>query len=113
MRLSNHYFGLLAEYIICFLYICKFHQILHHRYNNKLGEIDIIARKGKKLIFIEVKARKYGICEDIVSVTQKQRITRSAEFFLLKNRKYSNYDVRFDLAVVQPYRWPLIINNAW
>jgi putative endonuclease len=69
--------------------------------------------RGRQLIFIEVKARKHGLGENIVLCTQQQRITRAAQMFLAKNPQYNKYDVRFDLAVVKPYSLPMIIKNAW
>jgi len=50
---------------------------------------------------------------NIVSKNQQNRIRRSAELFLSYNSKYNNYDIRFDLVFIQPYKWPLIIKNAW
>ncbi len=105
--------GILAEYIVAILYILRFYSILHHRMKTYVGEVDIVAVRGKQLVFIEVKARKNGIYEGIVSENQQERITRAAEWFLTKNPKYEYYDVRFDLVVVTPLRPPLIIKNAW
>ena len=105
--------GILAEYIVSFFYMLRFYRILHHRMKTYVGEVDLVAVRGKTLVFIEVKARKNGLYEGIVSDKQQKRIRRSAEFFLSKNPKYNNYNIRFDLAVVQPYCLPLIIKNAW
>ena len=105
--------GILAEYLVLILYKLRFYTILHHRMKTCVGEIDLVAFRAKQLVFIEVKARKYGIHDGIVSDLQQQRITRAAEFFLSKNPKYANYNIRFDLVVITPYHWPLIIKNAW
>lgn len=111
--MGNYIVGIIAEYITIILYKCKFYKILHHRYNSKLGEIDIIAARGNLVVFIEVKARKHGIQEGIISFKQQQRIKRSAEYFLAKNSKFINYDVRFDLVVISLNYWPTIIKNAF
>ncbi|MFK7973490.1 MAG: YraN family protein [Rickettsiaceae bacterium] len=87
--------------------------MLHHRYKTTVGEIDLILKKGKNIIFVEVKARKYGMHENIISTTQQQRIIRTAELFFAKNPQYAEHNCRFDLALVQPYRLPRIIKNAW
>lgn len=105
--------GIFCEYLILMLYKFKFYKILHHRIKSRVGEIDIIASRGKQIVFIEVKARKIGIYESIVSNVQQKRIKRAAELFLSKNPVFYNYDIRFDLAVLQPYKWPLIIKNVW
>ncbi len=105
--------GLLAEYVTMLIYGLMFYKILHHRKRYHVGEVDIIALRGKTLIFIEVKARNSGINEKTLSFKQQNRIKKAAELFMASNSKYQNYDVRFDLVVVMPYKFPLIIKNAW
>ena len=105
--------GLLAEYLVGLYYMLKMHKILAHRYKTYVGEIDLILIRKKCIIFVEVKGRKGGIYEGIVSQTQLSRIKRAAELFLVKNAKYKDYDLRFDLAIVQPYKMPMVIKNAW
>jgi len=105
--------GIFAEYLVLLLYKVRLYSILHHRMKTYVGEIDLVASRGKQLVFIEVKARKYGIYEGIVSQVQQERIKRAAELFLSKNPEYENYDIRFDLVVVKPYCWPMVIENAW
>ena len=105
--------GIWAEYFVLIYYIIRFYLPLHHRYKSYVGEIDLIMKRGKLLVFIEVKARKDGIYEGIVSDNQQQRITRAAELFIAKNQQYNLYNIRFDLVVVKPYCLPQIIKNAW
>lgn len=105
--------GILAEYCVLIYYLIRFYQPLHHRYKSYVGEVDLIMKRGNKLVFIEVKARKNGLHEAIVSKNQQQRITRTAELFITKHQQYSRYNMRFDLVVVKPYRLPQIIKNAW
>lgn len=105
--------GIIAEYIVLLLYKVRFYSILQHRMKTYVGEIDLIVVRNKQLVFIEVKARRDGIYEGLVSYTQQNRIRRAAELFLSKYSEYSGYNIRFDLVVIQPYRWPTIIENAW
>lgn len=105
--------GILAEYIILFLYKICFYRILHRRYKTYVGEVDLIVVKGKTLVFIEVKARKYDLYDGIVSSQQINRIRSAAELFLSRNPEYSKYNIRFDFALVKPFRFPIIIKNAW
>lgn len=106
-------FGLFAEYVAIFLYVIRFYKILRHRMRNYGGEIDLIAVRGNKLVFIEVKARSSDLDDVLVSVSQQQRIKKAAEIFLVHNRKYQNYEIRFDLVVVKTYKFPTIITNVW
>ena len=111
--MKNYKFGLIAEYFIIFYYIICFYKILHHRYKTKVGEIDVIMLRRRELVFIEVKARQKGMHENIISIGQQKRLIRAAEFFITKHKNYSNYNLRFDLALVRPYRLPIIIKKAW
>ena len=94
--MNNYRLGFIAEYIISIIYFLKFYKILHFRYKTYCGEIDLIAKRGDLLVFIEVKARKHGLCEDIVSINQQQRIKHTAELFLSKNNQYIKHNIRFD-----------------
>ncbi|MBA2629037.1 MAG: YraN family protein [Rickettsiaceae bacterium] len=105
--------GILAEYCVLIYYLIRLYQPLHHRYKSYGGEIDLIMKRGNQLVFIEVKARKLGLHDGIVSANQQQRITRTAELFITKHPQYNRYNMRFDLVVVKPYRLPRIIKNAW
>jgi len=106
-------FGLLAEYAAILIYSAKLYSILHHRMRNFGGEIDLIARRGKNIVFIEVKARSSNLDDRFVSQHQQKRIKTAAEIFLKINPKYQEFKVRFDLIVIKPYKLPYIIENAW
>ncbi len=95
------------------IYCLSFYKILYHRYKNKMGEIDIIARKNNTIIFIEVKFRRNDIDDILCSNYQKQRITAAAKVFLQSKPQYQSYDVRFDCCILKPFRLPYIIKNAW
>lgn len=111
--MTPHAFGLVAEYLTILIYKIKFYKIISHRKKKFVGEVDIIACRGRQLVFIEVKARKNTIEENIVSKNQRNRIRRAAELFLSHNTKYSRFDIRFDLVFIQAYKLPVIIKNAW
>lgn len=109
----RHFFGLMSEYIAIIAYILRFYTILSHRYKSKLGEIDFIAKRGNRIIFVEVKARRCGLEHGIVSIHQQQRIRRAAELFLLRNKQYSACEIRFDLVVLNKFCRLTIIKNAF
>lgn len=111
--MNSYKTGLFAEYLTMLLYKLKFYQIISHRHKTFVGEIDLIALRGRKLVFIEVKSRQEGLLHGTVSVKQQARIRRAAEVFLSQSKKYDGYDIRFDLVVIQPCKWPIIIRNAW
>ncbi len=100
--MHNHTFGLLAEYIVIVHYLFRGYFPIKHRWKSKAGEIDIILKRGRSIIFCEVKARSSDfIVEKHVSYTQQQRLTRSAEYFLAINKQLKIKNTRFDLAIVK------------
>ncbi len=76
-------------------------QIIEKNYFCKGGEIDIIILKDNSLHFIEVKARKnsnFGHPAEYLNITKQQRLIKCAKIFLLKNIKYQDYPMQFDLV---------------
>ncbi len=72
--------------------------ILEKNYRNRYGEIDIIAKKNKEIIFIEVKYRKtkdYGYGYEAVDKKKLLKIFSLAQKYI-EDKKYSSYRVRFD-----------------
>ena len=60
--------GLFSEYLAAFSLMLRGYRILAMRYRAKAGEIDIIARKGDLVSFIEVKARATAASSVFASV---------------------------------------------
>ncbi|MCF8462482.1 MAG: YraN family protein [Rickettsiaceae bacterium] len=80
---------------------------------HKFGEVDLIAIKGKKIVFIEVKYRKTILdLQLLVHNSQIRRIKLMSKIFLMKYPKYNDYDIRFDLAIVSLFKIK-IIENSW
>lgn len=69
----------------------------------RTGEIDIIAKEKEYLTFIEVKYRKNtakGFPEEAVDLHKRQKITRTAQYYMLKNRIPTDTPCRFDVVVI-------------
>ncbi|MEY3196867.1 MAG: hypothetical protein RLZZ59_233 [Pseudomonadota bacterium] len=111
--MRKYAFGLIAEYLISLLYLLKLYKIIGHRVKTKLGEIDLICKRGKTIVFIEVKARSSEYDELPCRSQQQKRIRNAAILFLQKNRRFDGYDIRFDLCIIRPYKFPHVIKNAW
>ena len=91
---ASYYFGIAAE-IISSLYLrIMLYSIIARRFKSPFGEIDIIAKKGKQLVFLEIKARKDTSLMDFISKNQQKRIIKTSEYFLLFNPKYRNYNIK-------------------
>lgn len=92
----------------------KGYVILQRRVKSPRGEVDLIARRGKILAFIEVKSRKS--LQDpatILTPSQMQRIVNGATGWASSKAWASACQWRYDLIVVAPWRWPLHVRDAW
>ena len=77
-------------------------RILTWNFRTSRGEIDLIARDGDVLVFVEVKARRQGVPAEAVTPEKQRRITLAALHF---QRKYDLLEVRsrFDVVAIV---WP-------
>ena len=88
--------GIEAENIVANYLTNLGYEVLARRYKTKYGEIDLIARDGKEIVFIEVKYRKnINDCYEAISERQISRIRNAAELYLAANN-FDNFPVRFD-----------------
>ncbi len=103
-----------AEALAAFSLRLSSWRILNRRWRSRAGEIDLVARRGRLIAFIEVKARNTASeALEAVSARQRARIARAASSFLAQHPKFANLDARFDVVVVTPGRWPRHIPDAW
>lgn len=106
--------GLSAETKAAWLLRLKGWRILRRRYREGPGEVDLIARRGRTLAFVEVKARAgFDAAIEAVTPRQQTRIRRGAEAFLAREPAYAGYVVTFDVVLVVPRRLPRHLANAF
>lgn len=77
------------------------YRILGRNFSCRFGELDIIARKGKYLAFVEVKMRKnneHGAAMEFVTPAKQRRLIQTAEYWLMMNP--TGLQPRFDVAEV-------------
>ena len=87
----------------CAFLIQNSYRILERNWRTRSGEIDIIAEKDDVLVFVEVKALPSGNAETLsheLDLRKQRKIIKTANFFLLKHRKYNNSKIRFDVIVI-------------
>ena len=79
-------------------------EILKRNFRNRFGEVDIIARKGSAVHFIEVKTRRSNSCgypEECVNGLKKNKIQRTALWYLNGDGSaFKNYNISFALVAV-------------
>ena len=94
--------------------IAKGYRIAARRWRSPFGEVDIIARRGRSLVFVEVKARELlDDAAESVTPRQRQRIIGAAEAWLAGHPNDAMCDIRFDAVLVAPRRMPQHIAGAF
>ena len=85
----------------------KGHRIVARRYKTPVGEIDLVALKGKRLAFVEVKRRK-SLDEAGWSLPTRarRRIVRAAQYWLAGHPDFAGHDLAFDVVLAAPWTWP-------
>jgi putative endonuclease len=112
-RRASHFAGLRAEAIAALWLKLKFYRVLARRYRAQGGEVDIIAQRGRTIIFVEVKAR--GTMDDaMTSITpeKQRRFSRAASRWLATHPWAASYTLRGDAVFIAPRRWPRHLEAA-
>jgi putative endonuclease len=90
------------------------YRILARRFRVKSGEIDLVARRGRVLAAIEVKARdSIAAASGSISHQQRRRIARALAHFIATRPDLAGLTLRFDVMLVAPGRLPQHIADAW
>ncbi len=113
-RVAAFRFGLSAESRAAALLIAKGYRIAARRWRSHAGEVDLVARRGRDLVFVEVKARE-ALDEAAWSLTPRQRgrIVAAAEAWLSAHPQDSEKFIRFDVMLVAPGKIPQHLINAF
>jgi putative endonuclease len=104
--------GRRAETLAALYMRVKLFVIIATRLKTPVGEIDIVARRGRLLVFTEVKHRKSAGAAALEAVNT-HRIARAAQWFMMTRPEYAGFDCRFDVIVLAPGRWPHHLQNAF
>lgn len=99
MKEKNIVCGVSGEINACQYLKDKKYIIEKTNFKTNVGEIDIVARKGRTIVFVEVKKREtlvYGRPSEAVDQRKQNKIRNTAQLYLLKN-KLASSPVRFDV----------------
>ncbi len=106
-------FGLHAESLAAAWLRLKFYKILARNFSAAGGEIDLIARRGDVIAFVEVKARpsleQAGFAIDAAKAA---RVSRAAGLWLVANRWAVGLSFRGDAVYIAPWRPPRHVEAA-
>ena len=106
--------GRRSEWLAAIALMAKGYRILARRYRTKLGEIDLIARRGDLVLIVEVKARRTLVeAMEAVAWQSERRIEGAADLWLARQPDYGRLSVRFDMVAVLPWRWPAHVENIF
>jgi putative endonuclease len=88
--------------------------ILARRFACPVGEIDLVARRGGLLVFVEVKRRAArSEALEALGRQQQERIARAALLFVPRWPQLADLAQRFDAIAVSPWRWPVHLRDVW
>ena len=105
--------GRLGEWAATLMLIAKGYRILATRHRTPLGEIDLIAVRGRRIAFIEVKRRATNAeAEAAITEFQARRIVEAAEHWLSKNPRYQQHEMGLDAIFVLPWTLPRHLPNS-
>lgn len=93
--------------------LSKGYQVLEMNFRCRMGEVDIVARDGQYLCFVEVKYRtgkQTGSPEQAVDTRKQNRICRVADFYMLQHKMGYGTAVRFDVVAITPENMTLYKN---
>jgi putative endonuclease len=106
--------GRRAETLVAWYLRLKGYRVLARRYRTPVGEVDLVVRRGRQIAFVEVKIRE--TTDDglfAVSATGRRRIARAAQLWLAAHPAANGLQLRFDVVVAAPRRWPRHLAGAF
>lgn len=110
----SYHAGLTAEDQVAQLYDRSGRTVCARRWRGSAGEIDLIARDGAEVIFIEVKQSKtHAQAAEHLTPRQMARIYTAASEFLAGEPAGQMTEVRFDVALVDAVGRIEVLENAY
>ena len=113
-RIKREQRGRWAEHVAAAFLMLYGHRIMARRHRTPYGEIDIIARRGKRIAFVEVKHRRTREAgEAALTDGQARRVQDAAEHWIGRYPALADYEQGFDAVIVLPWAWPILMRDAY
>lgn len=113
-RKKAYRLGHRSEWFAALALMLKGYRIVARRYRTKLGEIDLIARRGDVIAIVEVKARRsLADAMEAIARQSERRIEAAADLWLSRQSDHARLTIRFDMVAVMPRRWPVHVENIF
>ena len=104
--MNNKQLGRYGEFLAALFLNCKGYSVKSRNFSTSFGELDIVAKQGKTLVFVEVKtrtSRRYGRAADAVNSQKRERIHRlAAAYCHAYGYDFYGTPLRFDVVEVYP-----------
>jgi putative endonuclease len=105
--------GRLSEFIAAALLCLKGYRILARRWRTRNGEIDLIAVRGRRLAFVEVKQRPtWSAAEAAKTPRQARRMAAAASQWVWKHPAFRDHEIGLDAVLLVKWRPPRHQPNA-
>lgn len=113
-RIAAYRRGLRAEALAAWWLRLKGYRILARRFRTPSGEVDIVARRGGTVAFVEVK-RRATLDEALIAVTPRTRRRMEAvvRLWLARHPAHAALTLRFDIIALAPGRLPRHLVSAF
>jgi putative endonuclease len=100
-RVSAERRGRRSEWLASIYLLCRGFRIVARRFKAGGGEIDLVARRGDLLAFVEVKARA-GLDEAVLAVTQRsrRRLQAAGRQFIARHPRLATLAIRYDIIAI-------------
>ena len=113
-RVAREERGRLSEHLAAGYLMLHGYRILARRHRTPFGEIDIIAQRGKRIAFVEVKYRRTrNAAEAALKTKQAQRVVRAAQHYVSRYPAYSECEQGFDAIFILPWSRPIWVADAY
>lgn len=106
--------GRRGEWLACWWLRLHGWRVVARNLRTPVGEIDVVARRGRVLAIIEVKTRPdLAAAAVAISPRQQERLVRAAHWLVAGRPDLAELDVRFDALLVRPWSLPRHVPDAW
>jgi putative endonuclease len=106
--------GRRAEVVAELLLRLKGYTIVDRRFKTRVGEVDLIARRGNRIAFVEVKYRA-DLSQGWDALTDDlcRRVTAAGDVWLQRFDRAGRLQPAYDLVLLAPWSWPRHIRDAF
>lgn len=83
-------------------YEARGYRVLHRNWRCREGELDLVVRRGRELVFVEVKTRRtdrFGIPAEAITLTKQRRLRTLASRYLADTHERAG-SLRFDVVSI-------------